>query len=359
LIYEIDAPEWRKLQLEIEEAEMAGAFVGRRLQAGKERVESVRGEIALLEERINKLEGLHDAVGGRASELSAAKSSLAQARSDLASAEEENARMEMESIRLKTSTEAGKPNARFAQALAQASTWTGLPEEELLKEIASGEGRLPRWKSMKVIEVYAMQAGRIETLSATTGGLVKEGDLILSSVDESNLMFRARGLQSDLGVLKSGQRAMIVPPQGGTLHLQDAMQAELHIGMEADPRERVIDLLLYPETLALWARPGVSAHAEVVIDETAHPEKAIPLSCVVTDGIEKVFFLRDRKDPDQAVRMTADLGVSDGRWVVVRSGLKAGDEVVLDGAYELKLTGAGKSEEGGHFHSDGTFHEAH
>jgi hypothetical protein len=54
--------------------------------------------------------------------------------------------------------------------------------------------------------------------------------------------------------------------------------------------------------------------------------------------------------------MEADLGVSDGKWVVVKSGVKEGDEVVLDGVYELKLAGGGKPMGGGHFHADGAFH---
>jgi hypothetical protein len=36
--------------------------------------------------------------------------------------------------------------------------------------------------------------------------------------------------------------------------------------------------------------------------------------------------------------------------------LKEGDEVVLDGVFELNLTGAGKPQGRGHFHADGTWH---
>ena len=55
------------------------------------------------------------------------------------------------------------------------------------------------------------------------------------------------------------------------------------------------------------------------------------------------------------------MGVDDGRWVVIHSGVGLGDEVVLDGAYELKLATArsGTAQQGGHFHADGTFHGEH
>jgi len=54
----------------------------------------------------------------------------------------------------------------------------------------------------------------------------------------------------------------------------------------------------------------------------------------------------------------ADMGPGDGRWVAILSGLMPNDEVVLDGAYELKLASqlSGASRRGGHIHADGTFH---
>jgi hypothetical protein len=44
----------------------------------------------------------------------------------------------------------------------------------------------------------------------------------------------------------------------------------------------------------------------------------------------------------------------------VRSGVKEGDEVVLDGAYALKLAGgANKPPAGYHYHADGQLHKNH
>ena len=37
--------------------------------------------------------------------------------------------------------------------------------------------------------------------------------------------------------------------------------------------------------------------------------------------------------------------------------IAAGDEVVVDGAYELKLASTAKPSAEGHFHADGTFHK--
>jgi multidrug efflux pump subunit AcrA (membrane-fusion protein) len=130
----------------------------------------------------------------------------------------------------------------------------------------------------------------------------------------------------------------------------------LLLGVQADPAQRTIDLFLQPDVLPDWARPGIAAFLEVETASSGDDQLAIPLAAVLQDGLQRVFFRRDDKDPDQVVRVEADLGVDDGRWVEVKSGLTDGDAVVLAGAYELVLAGADSSRRGGHFHADGTFH---
>jgi multidrug efflux pump subunit AcrA (membrane-fusion protein) len=136
------------------------------------------------------------------------------------------------------------------------------------------------------------------------------------------------------------------------------MVGTLQIGLSGDPDERTVDLIVTPESLAPWARSGVSAQLEITTDETAAPSLSIPLAAVQQDGLAPVFFRRDPSDPNKAIRTEADLGIDDGRWVVVHSGLRVGDEIILDGAFQLMLasTQSGGMPAGGHFHSDGTFH---
>ena len=164
------------------------------------------------------------------------------------------------------------------------------------------------------------------------------------------------GMQSDLGRLKSGLPARIVPPKGGSIDLQDTMEATLTLGLSADAQERTVELIAVPARLASWARPGVSAHLEI-ITAGGQNELAIPLSSVIQDGLSKVFFRRDPKDADKVIRTEADLGVNDGRWVAVQSGVRDGDEVVLDGVYQLMIATSGTVQKGGHSTATGAFHE--
>jgi hypothetical protein len=134
------------------------------------------------------------------------------------------------------------------------------------------------------------------------------------------------------------------------------MAGTLQIGLSADADERTVDLIVTPAKLATWARAGVSAHLEITLAGGGE-ELAIPLSTVVSDGAVPIIFRRDPANPDKVIRTEADIGITDGRWIVIKSGVKAGDEIVLGGSYQLMLATSGNASKGGHFHPDGTFHE--
>jgi multidrug efflux pump subunit AcrA (membrane-fusion protein) len=127
----------------------------------------------------------------------------------------------------------------------------------------------------------------------------------------------------------------------------------------ADPDGRTIDLVMTPDTgapaAAPWARAGVAASLEVTL-EGGGTELSIPVSAVVRDGAKPIVFRRDPKNPDKVIRLEADLGLDDGRWIEIKSGVREGDEIVLAGNYQLLLATSGSAPKGGHFHSDGTFH---
>ncbi|MFT6178987.1 MAG: multidrug efflux pump subunit AcrA (membrane-fusion protein) [Akkermansiaceae bacterium] len=208
------------------------------------------------------------------------------------------------------------------------------------------------------VEVRAKEPGVIESLAVTNGTFVEETTLILTTVDPTKVRFRAIALQSDLPKFRNGQQVKIVPPQGAGNDLNESIEAELKIGLSADPRQRTMTLYAMPGELKSWVRPGVSAFLEIAEESSDGVVLAIPRSSVVKDGLTHVFFKRDPLDANKAIRVEADLGVDDGRWIGIKSELGPNDEVVLNGVYELRLASSqsGTSQKGGHFHADGSYH---
>lgn len=285
----------------------------------------------------------------------------------LAKADFKRADLESEATGLET--ELARQKAELNAALTTASEILNtygtkedaLGPEELLMPVDMDGRSVPRYRSINWIEAKAIEPGVVESLAITDGSFVDETTRVLTTIDPTEIRFRALGLQSDLKKFDSAVSARIVLHQSSGSDINDGVPAKLTLGLDGHPSERTITLFADPQEPRPWARPGVSAFVEIVTASTGGPVLAIPRSAVVKDGITHVFFRRDPMDPNKAIRVEADLGIDDGRWVEVKSGLGPADEVVLEGAYELKLASSqsNTSQKGGHFHADGTYHEGH
>lgn len=374
-LYRIDSLAWRDMQQSLTEAESAIRRLTTKLdsfatlRAAHERhEESLRESVRVWTERVTQLEALRDAGGGRASEIAEARSMLASFGAELANVQEKE--VELEASQLETAAELDAAKARRRYLLDAAAAILDLPVKALTEPVMEEGGeRLqgdehserPRWSTIDRVEVRAAEPGVVEQIHLTSGGWADERSTVMSVVRPDRLRFHASGLQSDLGVLRDGLEARIVPPTptstGRAVPLHESMSGTLRVGLAGDAADRTIDLYVAPEQLAAWARPGVAAQLEIVTDSTATPQLAIPLAAVQRDGLTPVIFRRAPDNPDKAIRMEADLGENDGRWVALLSGVREGDEVVLDGAFQLMLATSGSMSKGGHFHPDGTFHE--
>lgn len=374
-LYRLASPQWRDLQQKLSEAEstirQTEARVGSiptLITAHRRHEEILEQSIAAWEKRVEQLETTESSGVVTATEVTGARSMLSQQRAELAEILEKEADLEGQIVAAQAEHDAA--HARFRLLIATASTLLGIEENALAapynldEHLHTGLHRhdeptsrpVAAWRQINVVTVSAVEAGLVGVLGLTNGAWVSAGSLALTVVDTSQLRFRAMGMQSDLGRLKSGLPARIVPPKGGSIDFQNTMEATLTLGLSADAQERTVELIAVPTKVASWARPGVAAHLEV-ITAGGKDELAIPLSSVIQDGLSKIFFRRDPNDPDKVIRTEADLGVNDGRWVVIQSGVRDGDEVVLDGVYQLMIATSGTVERGGHFHSDGTFHD--
>lgn len=276
-------------------------------------------------------------------------------RADLEMREKE---LEAEVTKQEAELQAALNRATRVLNLHSVSGEADLVPEDLLSEVEQGGRTIPFYQSIDTLEVRAREPGFVESLAVTNGTYVEEAALLLTTIDPARVRFRALGLQSDLPEFESAGQVRIAPPQAEGSDINESVEATLKVGLAADPNHRTITLFAEPAELRPWIRPGVSAFLEVATETTGGVVLAIPRSSVVKDGITHVFFKRDPGNANKAIRVEADLGVDDGRWIEIKSGVGPNDEVVLDGAYELKLATAqsGTAQKGGHFHADGTYH---
>ncbi|HIA71323.1 MAG TPA: HlyD family efflux transporter periplasmic adaptor subunit [Phycisphaerales bacterium] len=357
LLYTLDSSQWREIQQTIaghlatvQKLEAKMEMFHPLFLAHEQHEYSIKVNVEMWEERIKKLEAIQKAGGGSLREFTSARAAFGAARAELADLREKDAELEASYAETVAALRAAKATVEFS--LESASSMLNVPLPANSPEW---------WKEIKRINVTATHSGVVEALAITNGSWINEQANVLTVIQPNKLRFRASGLQSDLGVLRDGLQVNIVPPTptsaGNAVNLQNTMHGLLQLGLTGDSNDRTIDLYVTPDSLASWARPGVTAQLEIITESTSTPELSIPLAAIQHDGLTPILFRRAPDNPNEAIRMEADLGLDDGRWVAILSGLADGDEVVLDGGFQLMLATSGSIQQGGHFHSDGTFHE--
>ena len=339
LLFSLDSPDWRRVQHEAVEAEGEIKVAEAALEVAETRLAESRASAALANERVQNLAAVKVRKAELEADAAALNSSLIrlQAEIDAASAAHDEA------------------HEHYMSRLNTLSSIASRSVEELLAPGLKGGSA---WREITVLEVRAKAPGVVEVVSANEGAWLEANTHAVTVLDPAALRFQAKAPQSELINLRDGMACRIVPPQGGA-GAEGGIGGTMQIGLTAHSDDRTIPLFVKPEGTAPWVKSGVSAYLEIP-KESASIELAIPAASLVQEGLDTIFFRRNPRDLNRVLPVKADLGPSDGRWVVVRSGVKEGDEVVLDGAYALKLAGgANKAPEGYHYHADGQLHKNH
>jgi hypothetical protein len=223
----------------------------------------------------------------------------------------------------------------------------------------------PLWDGLSSLELRAQHNGMVTAIGAAQGAWAAQGVAVVEVTDDTALRFVARALQSDTARLVDGAGALVVPPRrylaarrGEKPRPYQGLPGTITLGINATPGLPTMPVVVHATSRVPWARAGLSSVVEVIVAGSSEPEVAVPLAAVVRDGLSDVLFRRDPTDPDKVIRVEPELGPDDGTWIVVYSDVNSGDEIVVDGAYELKLASGQKPTVKGHFHADGTFHAA-
>lgn len=278
---------------------------------------------------------------------------------------------EAEAARTLVKAEAEAVRRRLAQLKAAGTRHAELEQQLAVKEAEAVRAERTRQNAEAVLRavralcreeedgvlvVRALEAGVVERLSAENGAWAETGAEVVCVTRVDGLWFRADGVASEMTNVRAGQKGFAEPP--GKVR-GEAAHGVIELGLAQDDAARVQPLYLLPQALPAWAGPGRAGVLNVIVAESAPASLALPQGCVVTDGLRRVVFVRDEKDPDRFLKVDVTLGAGDGDWVEVQ-GIEAGASVVLDGAYELKLASpaeGGQKKAAGHFHADGQFHE--
>jgi cobalt-zinc-cadmium efflux system membrane fusion protein len=179
------------------------------------------------------------------------------------------------------------------------------------------------------ITLYAPIAGKVSDTTPVVGSMADPSTTLLTVIDPRTLCVDAFVYERDLAKLRTGQEvAVTVPAYPG-----ETFRGRIgYIGDEVKAETRTITVRTEVENAAERLKPGMYADVNLFLEEEA-PALALPERAVLDNLGEKMVFL---KTGEGYLPQAVEVGTRQGGYVEIVRGLERGDEVVVEGNYQLK-----------------------
>ena len=200
------------------------------------------------------------------------------------------------------------------------------------------------------VPVIAPIDGTVARVLAVPGAFVDEGTPLVHVVDLERLWLEADIAETDVGRLHAPDGAWFeVPGYEAPIYVTPDQGARLvAFGGVVDERSRTVPLVFEFPNPERSLRVGMYTRAHVLTGEQREAV-AIPASAVIDFDGQPVVFVQLGGESFQ--RRVVQLGLRDGEYVEVKSGVEPGEWVVSRGAYLVRLAAASPAEAGhGHAH---------
>ncbi|MDB2681034.1 efflux RND transporter periplasmic adaptor subunit [Opitutales bacterium] len=187
------------------------------------------------------------------------------------------------------------------------------------------------------VYLKAPQGGLIVASHVRLGQPVEPSAELLDISDQSKLWAVAKIPEQEAAQTEIGTRARIHIPALG----DELIEATLtRFGVEADRQAGTVEGIFELDNTDGKLRPGMRAEFSIVL-ETKPFVLSIPRTAIQGDPASRVIFVKDFELPNAFVRVPVVLGEENDQYIEVTGGIFPGDEVVTQGSYVLSFVGGG------------------
>jgi membrane fusion protein, heavy metal efflux system len=231
--------------------------------------------------------------------------------------------------------------AEFAQRKAEADLTAAeslrKTYDHAKKQLAERPRAVGQGVGIPAVELKAPIPGIIVTVRATVGEHVHTDAPVCTILNTETVLIEAQLPEADLGRLSASHGAIYettAAPGTFVPILGEGGGRLVFFGTTVDAQTRTLPLVYEMPNPAERLRIGM---ALTVYVETAHVAEAlaVPVSALVDEDGRAVAFVQVSGETFQKRDLT--LGIQDGAFVQVLTGLSAGERVVTKGAYAIRL----------------------
>jgi len=179
------------------------------------------------------------------------------------------------------------------------------------------------------ITVFAKRSGLVKEINVSEGAYINEGTAVVSLEDLEQLWVQADVYPSEVNLLKTGMNVNL--KVNGIQKPGQTMQID-YISPQLNPGTQLLTIRGKVENPSGDLQPGMQA---VVLLPSATVNNAIrlPLEAVIRSAEGPHIWIKNGKNTFTPRNVVT--GAEDAKVIVITSGLKGGEEVVISGAYLL------------------------
>ncbi len=216
----------------------------------------------------------------------------------------------------------------------QILAWISSAERAALLDAARARGtnELAYWEQLyRPAPLVAPLDGTIIARSIEPGQAITASDVLYVLSDR--LIVEAQVDETDIGQIRIGQPAAITLDA----YPERAVSGRVdHIAFEAQTVNNVTTYMaeVLPERVPPFMRSGMTANLRILTALT-NDVLLLPVEAVRTRGDRSVARQPGRTPQESPRETPVTLGLSDGKWVEIKTGLAEGDTVLVESAYTL------------------------
>lgn len=180
-----------------------------------------------------------------------------------------------------------------------------------------------------MITLYAPVGGKIVSSTPVLGSMVDQASEILTIMDPTTLCVDAEVYERDLAKLRQGQQVVITVPA----YPGETFSGRIcYIGDTVKPSTRTVTVRTEVQNRNERLKDGMFADVQLFFqDETK--VLALPERAVLDDEGGQIVFVKTAEGYEP---QPVSVGMRQAGYIEVVDGLEQGDEVVLDGNFQLK-----------------------
>ena len=168
--------------------------------------------------------------------------------------------------------------------------------------------------------------GTVSALNVVQGQIATGAQVAATVVETDRVFLKVNVVENIVTKLSAGQKALISVPSVSDELIESTIE---YVSPTADPRSQLYSVRIYIDNPTGSIKPGMTGEVTLTL-ESVENSIIVKSDAVLYDNGETYLFV---VEGDKAVKRIVETGLDTGDHVEIKSGLKAGEKLIVQGQH--------------------------